>query len=377
VKTWASECTEECDAVSGHRVVRWTNSPAKDQHFYFTSPSVTADNRWLVFISERTGHPNIMAVDRQSGEIRQLSDNRAGLLKSYVYPLGGCEGLSKASPCLDETRGIVYYIQDNRVMAVEIASGCVRGLCALPAGWITGFNHVSSDGRYLGVPCASAGAFVDPAAGQGAQMWNVMARFYGGRHASRILRIDTRTGAWETWAEVPFWVTHVNFDPTSSDRLTFNQEGGPVVACRIWCLERDGRWRKLFNQGPDTHVNHENWAPEGGAVVFHGLRGGIPFVESRDWHGRVLRSSPVADMPGGHVTPGATPDEFITDGIGDLISLLRVDANSRVQVSTLCRHGSRAAEQDTHAHPLLGPDRRSVVFTSDRAGLADVYEVFL
>ena len=53
-------------------MIRWADSQEKDQHLYFTSPSVTDDDRWLVILSERTGHPNIFAIDRTDGELRHL-----------------------------------------------------------------------------------------------------------------------------------------------------------------------------------------------------------------------------------------------------------------------------------------------------------------
>lgn len=81
-----SERLTYLDAKTGVEVIQWTLAACKNHHLYFTSHSVTADNRWLVFLSERDGHPNIYAIDRGDGGIRRLSKNRDGLLRSYVYP---------------------------------------------------------------------------------------------------------------------------------------------------------------------------------------------------------------------------------------------------------------------------------------------------
>ena len=61
------ERTESKDPDSGRTVIRWTASSARDNHLYFTSPSVTADDRWLVFLSERTGRVNLFSIDRATG----------------------------------------------------------------------------------------------------------------------------------------------------------------------------------------------------------------------------------------------------------------------------------------------------------------------
>ena len=66
-----------------HRLTPESNG--NDQLLYFTSPSLTADGRNLVFISDRTGHPNLFTRDLLTGEERQLTDNAEGFLKSYIY----------------------------------------------------------------------------------------------------------------------------------------------------------------------------------------------------------------------------------------------------------------------------------------------------
>ncbi len=122
-RLFASEKLEYTDPKTGARVIRWTASGAKDQHLYFTGPSVTDDDRWLVILSERTGHPNLHAIDRRTGEIHALSANARGLLASYVYPLGGARGLSKASASMDGESGQVIWIQDGGFCTRRAARG--------------------------------------------------------------------------------------------------------------------------------------------------------------------------------------------------------------------------------------------------------------
>src|SRR4029450_5762278 len=44
------------DPDTGATVIQWTNAPCTNQHLYFTSFSVTQDDRWLVILSRRDGH---------------------------------------------------------------------------------------------------------------------------------------------------------------------------------------------------------------------------------------------------------------------------------------------------------------------------------
>jgi Tol biopolymer transport system component len=41
----------------------------------------------------------------------------------------------------------------------------------------------------------------------------------------------------------------------------------------------------------------------------------------------------------------------------------------------LVEHGSSWSSQDAHPHPVFDPGGRSVLFTSDRAGVRAVYRV--
>lgn len=95
---------------------------AHEQLLYFTSSSLWADDRQLVFLSDREGHPNIYRLDRESGAVTKLSRNTEGFLKSYVYFDGApYRGLGKASVSLDPASGMVYYLQGRGRPARERA----------------------------------------------------------------------------------------------------------------------------------------------------------------------------------------------------------------------------------------------------------------
>jgi len=158
-----SERTTYTDPDTGNTVTQWTSASCANHHLYFTSFSVTSDDRWLTFISDRSGHPNLYSINRADGTIRRLSNNKNGLLRSYVYPEGGLRGFSKSSPCLDPVRNRLFYIRDDSVYFTDLdeADPAEHEVCGLPAGWYGGYTHISPDGKTFCVPCADPRAFAD------------------------------------------------------------------------------------------------------------------------------------------------------------------------------------------------------------------------
>ncbi|MFZ4780422.1 MAG: oligogalacturonate lyase family protein, partial [Terrimicrobiaceae bacterium] len=359
---------------------QWTQSPCKNHHLYFTSHSVTADNRWLVFLSDRDGHPNVYAIDRSDGTMRRLSENQNGLLRSYVYPKGGIRGLSKASPSLDPFLNRLFFIRDDQVFRIDLddPEPKERRLCALPSRWWGAYTHVSPDGKTFCVPCADPGAFGDEAT-QWEQLNQVPTRMKKLGLETCLYFIDTENGATRIAARIPFWVTHVQFDPAGSGRLLFNREGhseGIPLPDRIWCLEPDGSCRPLAPEVDGEWRSHENWAPDGKSIVYHGKRHGRAFISARTWEGQLLHETPFDGVGCHHAT--ALPDGrgMAVDRVDGMISLLDPATSTKeTRQIDLCRHDTDYEDQDSHGHPLAGLDGGSVVFTSCRSGHCQVYEV--
>jgi len=124
------------DIDSTHKVVpvrATAMKSANEQLLYFTSTSLLNDDQHLIFISDRTGNPNIFMRDMKTGKERQLSFNNEGFLKSYVYFDGNpYKGFGKASVTVDPLNGLIYYIQGRNIMVVDTA-GHQRILAQYPA----------------------------------------------------------------------------------------------------------------------------------------------------------------------------------------------------------------------------------------------------
>jgi len=107
------------------------------QLLYFTGSSLSRDDKSLFLISDRDGLPNVIVRDLATGTERALTQNRNGVMKSYVYfDCNPGKGLSKASVCLDADRSVVYFIQDNTI--------CKVGMRTAPR-WSDGTNWRADD----------------------------------------------------------------------------------------------------------------------------------------------------------------------------------------------------------------------------------------
>jgi Tol biopolymer transport system component len=379
---YASERSTYADSDTGATVIQWTNAPCTNQHLYFTSFSVTADDRWLTFISDRDGHPNLYAIDRRTGKIRRLSKNTSGILHSYVYPQGGLTGLSKASPCLDPIKNRLFYIRNDEVYFVNLdePEAVERKVCDLPSGWYGAYTHTSPDGKTLCVPCTDPRAFADETS-QWQQLDRVPLCMIQQHLVTRIYLIDVESGHARIAAETPHWVTHVQFDPAGTGRIVFNREGhlnseGPPLPDRIWCLETDGTFRPLSPEPRGEWRSHENWAPDGRGIVYHGFRDGKAFIAVRTWEGDLLHETSIEGIDFKHATGALDGRREFVDRLDGMISILDPDATDH-RLTNLCRHDTTYENQDAHAHPITTPNGKSVIFTSDRTGHCQVYEVLL
>lgn len=379
-KTQQAERSDYIDPATGTKVIQWTAGRHKNQHLYFTSPSVTSDDRWLVFISDRTGSPNLYTIQRSDGSIRRLSRNESGLLRSYVYPQGGLRGLSKASPCLDPKHNRLYFIRDDILRVVDLDNESIgeREVCRMPEQWYGAFTHIAPDGKNLCAPCTDPRAFIDPAETQWDQLRKVPKRIEQDRLSTRLLLIDTATGNTKVAAEIPFWVTHVQFDPCGSGRILFNREGfaentNHPPRNRIWCLEPDGAYRPLSPEPPGEWRAHENWAADGKSIIYHGAEDGHAFLASRTWAGELVQKTSLTGIHFWHATGTIDGRRLLVDRPDGFISAVTPAAPNN-RVVNICRHDSSVEDQDNHPHPITTPRGDSLIFTSNRTGTAQVYE---
>jgi len=380
---------------------RVTQHPeANEQLLYFTSTSLTADDRRLVFISDRTGHPNLFERHLDTGAERQLTHNAEGCLKSYVYFFGEpYRGFGRASVSLHAPSGTVYYLQGREIRRVD-ADGRERVLAEYPFGQMTAFTHVSRDGKRLCVPTTDSRALDGDGKLTEWFTYNIDERVRTEGLSSWLRVYDTETGKELLCERVPqCWITHVQFSPIDNTQILYNHEW-PSVDCgirRMWLFDGQ-RHIRLRTEGDGRSGNdwacHEMWERDGSAIIYHGgLAGRGPCIGRVNPDGSDIREIVLQDCNRyGHFTSGA-PGVLVSDGYyetegdrralcfgetlgGDWISRIDADWEKGTYVWTpLCRSNSSWAGQDEHPHPIIDHDSRFVYFTSDRDGRRAIYRI--
>lgn len=370
------------------------NRDANEQLLYFTSSSLTDDSARLVFISDRTGHPNIFDRDLQTGRERQLTANCEGSLKSYVYFDGTpYRGLGKGSASLHAPSGTLFYIQGREIRKID-ANGEETTLARYPDGQMTAFTHVSADGSRLCVPTTDELALDGKKQLTGKPDYNIDERIQQERLSSFLRVYDTHTGEELLCEKVDkCWITHVQFSPLDSDVILYNHEWPSQCGIRRMWLFDGSRHLQLRTEGQGRSLNdwtcHEMWERDGSAIVYHGtFADGLPYIGRMKPDGTGLQE--IALKTGskryGHFTVG-NPNVLVTDGYyeedgdkgkwgGDWISRLDVNWDeSDIKWAPLCRNSSSWTSQDAHPHPIIDHHSEYVYFTSDMDGKRAVYRI--
>lgn len=347
------------DVRTGVNIRQVTSHSSIHHHPFFYIPAYDDIMSHLCFVSHRSGGPQIIVEERDSGRLVQLTD-LDGIAEWSVHP--SRDGV------------YVYFTAGVQACRVEVESLKVEELANFgsaemrEAGMVAaamGTTTLSADGRWWGIPVKSEGV-------------------------SRFVVIDTHSGQSSVVLERDT-IGHPEFHPDDSTILRY---AGPYHS-RIWVVNRDGSGNRLAYERDSARkewVVHESWIPGTREIAFvdwpHGMRavdidtGALREITSVNaWHA-------VSDRSGSLVVSDTTyPD----------IGLQVFSVDGRLAPRTICYpeawnlgahwHTDHCpyddgvtdvyAPQHTHPHPSFSPDGRFVVFTSDRTGHSQVYEAEL
>ena len=378
------------------------------QLLYFTSSSCLKDNKGLVFIGEENGNPNVYYKDYVAGEVRRLSNNTEGTLKSYVY-FNGTEhkGFGKASACLDQNRELVYYLQGRDICQVDL-EGHIRVLNQIPEDQVTAFMHVSSDGTRLCVPTSDRRTLEDPPHDGPVTTrpkYDIDDRVQKEKLNSYLRVYDTDTGEEVLCERVPMaWITHVQFHPKDNNVILYNHEWGSDWGVRrIWLWNgRFHRALRTIDEGRNINdvVYHEVWNEDGSQVIYHGTYAysGIHYIGRITVETGEIREIPLPEYYSGygHFTLHGD-DLLVSDGYyqapdgqeeaeketeapkgwnaeSKWLTVQKVDwERKNIEWIPLKKHGSSWATQDAHPHPIFAPDGKRVYYTTDVNGKLEVH----
>lgn len=345
------------DPATGRTVRQVTSHPSVHHHPFFFVPAYDDRMRWLVFVSHRTGAPQVFAEDRTTKELVQVT-SRPDLAEwslslardgRYVYYTAGTGAWRTDLDTLEEEQLADFGQVEMREKGMI---GAAMGTTAL-----------SATGRWWAVP-VKVGQF------------------------SRFVLIDTERLRSHVFLERET-IGHPQFCPDDDDLILY---AGPLTD-RIWVTDRSGRKNRRLYERQDSlqWITHETWIPHRREVAFVDWPRGMRAVRVDDGATRW-----VTGFPAWHAACDATGRRFVCDtNFPDRgLHTFPVVPDHGQEPELLClseassegRHWAGAfpynagpvaveAAQHTHPHPRFAPDGTGVVFTSDRTGHAQVYEV--
>ena len=403
---------------------------ANCQLLYFTTGSLTADGARLATITNAySEHPegaSLARIDRSTGAMEPLAIFPGPAMQAYPYfarPRSAdpkldylyngtvaTHGLNKSRPCLHPASGNLFFVWGRtdgwgQLDCVNLHNGCRHRVAEIPPERTVGYCHLDGAGEHLLLSLADRRILEFGEKREGNREMSENYAKYG--LTTQLVEVELATGKMTLCWEEPAWVTHVQYHPRSRDLVLYNHEWTwPLGVERIW-LKSAGQPRVQvrhagrpirFRVSPDLgldDVAHEVWQEDGAAVIYHGVRwdaGEYPeqFVGRAPVDATALLQeiSIPRDVASfyGHFFPSRRGDFVITDAIaneagkkqrrGNLISRLNLDwANGRMVVVPLCESNTSWHTQDNHPHPVLSPDQREVLFTSDCSGVRQIYSV--
>ncbi len=362
-----NEAREITDRPTGRRLRQLTDYKGHSHHFYFTNPGWFDGGCRMYIGSDRANRANLFAIERATGALSQLTDlapepefDRIGFIRAAVNPISG-------EAC---------FFYGRQVLAVDGLTGKQRVLAEIEPGWVSSMLNVTADGRYL-----LTGMWEDLSDRIDTDLLHGYVGFeetWEAMPLSRILRIPTDgSGTIETVFEERYWVGHVNTSPVHAHLLTYCHEGPwHKVDQRIWGLDLNTgqNWKIRATTEPGEAVGHEYWLADGETLGFHGHRDSLnsAFLGCVRYDDTALVETPFSRHTG-HIH--SNDRELIVGDGGGVIKLWRRTADGYEGPRLLCEHRSSSHIQHVHPHPRFTPDGTHIVFTSDRSGYGQVYEI--
>ena len=313
----------------------------------------------LIFVSYRTGTPQIFFEDRATGELVQATDRPDladwSIIPSgdgrYVYFTAGTAGWRVDLDTFEEEQLADFG-------AVEMRE---KGM----VGAAMGTTALSANGRWWAVP-VKAGP------------------------VTRFVLIDTEQKTSRVFLERDT-IGHPQFCPDDDDLILY---AGPLTD-RVWLTDRSGAKNRRLYQREDKMqwVTHEVWVPGRRTVAFVDWPRGMKMIDVDRGVVRQLIYSPAW-----HAAPDDAGERFVCDtNFPDRgLHTFEVDGDPADDAEFLCASEASSegkhwggpfpyndgpvaveAAQHTHPHPRFSPDGSRVVFTSDKTGHAQLYEVML
>lgn len=367
------------DPETGRKVRQLTSAPANNYPLYYFSPSVTADNRYLVFHSERSGWVELYRLDLTSGDIVQLTDGRTRESGWAVWCEPHLRGVYNHLSALNVAKREVYYFQEEQIRQVNLESLADTMVREISGRLSIGQSMFSPDGRHFAFVHTDREvyqkAFSDREALGNMGLFNQVGhqQWRNSVHTT-IGVIDTETLNYGDVIQLDFHIHHVLFADNNTLLVNHikNQEG-------VWMVRLDGTGaRPLRPPDPHGEIDHQVVTDRG---VFYDVVGSDN-GKTTNWLGRYDLTQQTFEevrLPvDGYVHVGFDPaGRFLFfENHGDTHELMSlhfpfVAGRTRVRKLRMMARYPRA-QQRYHAHPFLSPDRQWLIYTEPIQGISQI-----
>ena len=327
-KDWGVERESYLDPKTKVRIWEMTKGPAVSDNFYYHFSNFTADNRYLIFVSDRTGSRQLFRAEVETGRIVQLTDDYE---------------INAHTACPDHlSPGRLYCLRGPEVVAVDIHDFAVRKVGEIPKPHVGGFLQpsLSGDGKWIAL-----GKQRDEA------NWE-------------IGRMNAETGEYRTVLTQGFRIGHVQHSPTDPV-IFYVWETGGYAPQRSWLVNTDGSGNRPFYAKTSSKdwltsqkewVTHEAWVKDTGEMTMVNDKLGVMLVNKEGGARLILK--------GNYWHAAARPDgKFIVldDQQGRLWIAETATGNTRLLATGL------RAKIPVHAHPSFDRQGHYVQFHTGRA----------
>jgi hypothetical protein len=344
------------------KMTSWDECHCVAPYMYFQAFS--HDERFLVFLSDRSGRWELYRLEVASGESAQLTDgSRSVSAPNFLYKFD-----------VEPSGRELVFLNGHGIGAVDIETGAPREVTRCPPEWKASFAGpiFSFDGRQV------YSVFIDP---QGYQ--HIVSAPLEGGTAEVIYR----------WPEAERKIHHMLAAPTEGLVITFAPspdrqnkiDEAREHRARSWKFDAaSGRCEPFLVMPPGFRATHEHWGitADGETRLFCHKKT-VPTwtpasLVSIALDGGDFQEHYVSDRKLGHSSLSPDGRTLVSDvqDVGEN-ELIAVDLSTGKD-EVLCWPNTRGGQSEDgiqfgHVHPAFSRSGKYVIYTSDEAGKAAIY----
>ena len=225
------------DRLTGYEIRRYTNGPVRNAKLYFTTENFSPDDKYFFFNRQVADNPDddggLYRADVETGELTRL----AGPEYSGFY--------------LDHNENYGIMCKGNVVCRLNIETGEITEVGALPKGNITGHLTTSTSGR---IACS----------------YHLANKIYA------LVTLDPKSGKSEVVYQTDYRLGHAQICPTDENLIFYIHETEGDAIQRTWMYDVEYRMaRPYYVEHPNEWITHEVWSADGTEMAFMKLPGRI------------------------------------------------------------------------------------------------------